>query len=52
MNVLIIRYQLECTYHKSNNRIYIKQKSMSKLVNIVNPYIITSMQYKLNMHLH
>jgi hypothetical protein len=51
MNVLIIRYELECTYHKFNNRIYIKQKSMFKLINLIIPNIHPSLHYKLNLHL-
>jgi hypothetical protein len=39
MNVLIIRYELEFTYHKSNNRTYIKQKSMFKLIKLIIPHI-------------
>jgi hypothetical protein len=49
MNVLIICYQLNSTYHIYINRIYIKQESMSKLVSIIKPYIISSMLYKFNL---
>lgn len=51
MNVLIIRYQLDCALHgskeKNNLRIYIKENSMDKLCSIVLPYMVESMQYKL-----
>lgn len=49
MNVLIIRYDLKCTLHKSNNnyRIFISRNSMEKVVKIVKPYMIPSMYYKL-----
>lgn len=51
MNVLIIKYNLKCTLHKSSNkkvyRIYISRKSLDKLKKIVKPYLIPSMLYKL-----
>jgi len=50
MNVLIIKYRLECNlraHRKNQYRIYIKQGSMPSLFNIVSPYIHTSMLYKL-----
>ena len=50
MNVLIIRYDLICTLHKSTPnqyRIYIIGKSKQKLHQIVSPYIIPTMLYKL-----
>lgn len=51
MNVLIIRYNLKCTLHKSSNkigyRIYISRKSLNELKKIVKPYFIPSMLYKL-----
>ena len=51
MNVLIIRYDLICTLHKSNEqyRIYISRKSIEKVVKIVNPYMIPSMYYKIGI---
>ena len=52
MNVLIIRYDLICTLHKSapnQYRIYISGKSMQKLHQIVSPYIIPTMFYKLGL---
>ena len=40
MNVLIIRYELKCTLHKSSNnigyRIYISRSSVSKVVELAN----------------
>ena len=51
MNVLIIRYRLNCTvrvHNKSKYRIYINQSSMALLVKIVSPYMHYSMLYKLN----
>lgn len=50
MNVLIIRYELDCTlrFHTSTQpRIYIKENSMSKLRAIVESYMCESMKYKL-----
>jgi hypothetical protein len=50
MNVLMIRYGLDCTlrFHNSSHpRIYIKQRSMAKLQTIVGPYMITSFLYKI-----
>lgn len=50
MNVLIIRYELVCTLHKKREnqyRIYISSKSMSRLKEIVDPYMHESMCYKL-----
>lgn len=51
MNVLIIRYDLKCTLHKSNggHRIYICIKSVRKVVEIVKPYFISSMYYKVGL---
>jgi len=56
MNVLIIRYRLECTLrtrkrnYKKNIEymIYIRQRSMPILRNIVNSYFHPSMFYKIN----
>lgn len=54
MNVLIIRYRLECkiTLKKQNQKvesmIYIRQNSMSLLRSIVKPYVCSSMLYKLD----
>jgi hypothetical protein len=52
INVLIIRYELDCTLRiinkdKKQYRIYIKKTSLPKLIKIVKPYIHTSMLYKL-----
>nr|YP_009568458.1 hypothetical protein [Drechslerella brochopaga]QBL02539.1 hypothetical protein [Drechslerella brochopaga] len=50
MNVLMIRYGLNCTLHKKREkqyRIYIKQKSMNKLVSIVEGHMCSSMLYKI-----
>lgn len=51
MNVLIIRYDLKCTLHRSNEdyRIYISRKSVGKVVEIVKPHLITSMYYKVGI---
>ena len=54
INVLIIKYRLECTLHihrKNQYRIYIRQNSMPLLLNIVSPYMHTSMLYKLKSSL-
>ena len=50
MNVLIIRYRLKCTlrYHTPTQpRIYISERAMPLLRNIVRPHIHSSMAYKL-----
>ncbi len=51
MNVLIIRYDLKCTLHKSdkNYRIYISRNSVYKVVRIVKPHLIPSMYYKIGI---
>ena len=51
MNVLIIRYDLRCTLHKSNEnyRIYISRNSVGKVLEIVKPYLIPSMYYKVGV---
>jgi hypothetical protein len=52
MNVLIIRYRLECTLQYSTKRqprIYIKQVSMPLLRTIVAPSFHPSMLYKLGL---
>lgn len=52
MNVLIIRYGLICSIHKIGKiqyRIYINAKSKNKLREIVMPYIVPSMLYKLDL---
>lgn len=50
LNVLIIRYNLYCTLHKRNDnyRIYIQKNSMPFLCAIVKPYIVKTMDYKIN----
>lgn len=54
INVLIIRYRLECTVRefRSNRKlehmIYIRQRSMPLLRTIVKSHMITSMLYKLD----
>jgi len=53
MNVLMIRYRLECTLHlhrqknKNGYEIYIRLRSMATLRTIVTPYFYPSMLYKL-----
>jgi len=53
MNVLILRYELKCTLHKTNNnkgyRIYISRNSVAWVVKIVLPYLIPSMYYKVGI---
>jgi hypothetical protein len=57
MNVLIIRYRLYCNLrlHIKNNKIeymiYIRQRSMPLLLNIVSPYMHPSILYKLKSSL-
>lgn len=51
MNVLMIRYGLNCTLHRQREnqyRIYIRKNSMEKLVTIVKKHMCPSMMYKLN----
>jgi len=49
INVLIIKFTLECSLHSHKNkyRIYIRQGSMAPLFNIVSSYMHSSMLYKL-----
>lgn len=50
INVLIIRYRLNCTlrFHSPTQpRIYIRESSIGKLRGIVEPYMFSSMLYKL-----
>jgi len=50
INVLMVRYQLECTLrqHRPNQyRIYIRECSMVQLRTIVLPYMHSSMLYKI-----
>jgi hypothetical protein len=53
MNVLMIRYRLDCTLHyhgpKKQPRIYIRAKSMPLLRSIVLEHMDPSMLYKLGM---
>lgn len=52
MNVLMIRYRLDCTIRlKRENEylIYIREGSMSLLRSIVTPYFHQSMRYKLGL---
>jgi hypothetical protein len=52
MNVLIIRYNLNCSLHldgKDQYRIYIKQVSMPLLRSILTSYFHPSMLYKLGL---
>jgi LAGLIDADG DNA endonuclease family len=51
MNVLIIRYGLNCTLQRKRDnqyRIYITSGSMPLLRSIVSPYMHSSMMYKIN----
>ena len=51
INVLIIKYRLECTlrYHRPTHpRIYIKDSSMPILRDLVRPYMEKSMFYKID----
>lgn len=50
INVLIIKYRLECTirYHTPTQpRIYISERSMPILRNIIKPYMVKSMLHKI-----
>lgn len=48
MNILKIKFDLNCTLHKSRNKyvIYIKLESVKKLYPHIKEYIIPSMEYK------
>lgn len=52
MNVLMIRYNVDCTlrFHtKTQPRIYIRQRSMPIIRELVKPYMDKSMLYKIGM---
>jgi hypothetical protein len=55
MNVLIIRYRLDCILRLVKNKekieylIYIRENSISILRTIVSPYLHPSMHYKLRL---
>lgn len=51
INVLIVRYRLKCTLHiiSGKPRIFISLTSMKLLKSIVDPYIVPSMKYKLEV---
>ena len=52
MNVLVIRYGLECTlrFHTPTQpRIYIREGSMSLLRQIIKPYMCSSMLFKIKL---
>lgn len=50
LNVFKIKFDLNCTLHKSrkNNTIYVKKESMNKLYFCIKDYIIPEMRYKFN----
>jgi hypothetical protein len=52
MNVLMVRYRLDCTMRKKSPgyTIYIKEKSMPLLRTLVQPHMHSSMLYKLRMN--
>jgi len=49
INILMVRYQLDCTLRSSDNRIYIRAASMPRLRSIVLPYMDSSMLYKIGL---
>ena len=52
INVLIIKYRIECTIKVRNQdkyRIYIREGSMPLLRQIIKPYMCSSMLYKINL---
>ncbi len=52
MNVLIIRYSLECTLRqpdKGKFRVYIRKQSMNALITLVKPHMHPSFYYKLGI---
>jgi hypothetical protein len=53
MNVLLIRYQLDCIFRlhtPTQPRIYIRSGSISKLIAIIEPYMCPTMMYKLGKY--
>ena len=52
LNVLMVRYRLDCTMrkHSPGYTIYIKEKSMSLLRTLVQPHMHSSMLYKLRIN--
>jgi hypothetical protein len=51
INVIKIKYDINCTiqgFKKQRPRIYVLPESMSKLRNLVKPYFLSPMLYKLN----
>lgn len=53
LNVFIIKFNLDCTIHKSRNKytIYIKKSSVIELYKDIYSYIIPSMRYKFDLKL-
>lgn len=52
INVLIIKYRIECTIKVRNQdkyRIYIRERSMHRLRQIIKPYMCSSMLYKIKL---
>ena len=51
INVLIIKYRLNCTLHTDRGRfrVYINKNSMPLLITIIKPYMVPSMLYKLGL---
>jgi hypothetical protein len=51
INVLIIKFDINCTIqlNKEKPRLYIKADSMEKLKNIIGPYMVETMKYKINL---
>ena len=52
MSVLIYRYDLNCTIHKADTNqfmIFIPKNSMEKVRNLVKPYMVSSMFYKIHL---
>lgn len=54
INVLKIKFNLDCTLHKSRTQyiVYIKTNSIRKLYNEIKPFIIPSMRYKFEKKLY
>jgi len=52
MNVLMVRYRLDCSMHKHRTgqyRIYIKKHSMGELRTVVKQHMVPSMLYKIHL---
>jgi hypothetical protein len=51
MNILKIKFDLDCTIHIDGNkhRIYINKHSLSKIIHHIQPYFYETFLYKINI---